>query len=82
MLVGAFSAAKMGTVDPFAPMPSPITRLCKAQPSADFVIHVDQELPCNEETLPILGEPGSDRRCDEAQGCNEDCSASTEVVWT
>lgn len=24
MLVGAFSAAKMGTVDPFAPIPSPM----------------------------------------------------------
>jgi hypothetical protein len=66
ILVGAFSAAKIGTVEPLAPIPSPITTLEKQSDRVSpDTTRAFLNLPTCEQTLPGLGETRTDGSCDQ-----------------
>lgn len=87
MEAGEFSAAKIGTVDPFTPIPSPRTRrearsaetFTNQKPGIRGEFAVYQEVNIIELTAPGFSETGRDGSGDQTEGSEEDDVPSTEV---
>jgi hypothetical protein len=79
MVAGTFSAAKMGTVEPLAPIPIPRRRR-QMKNSRDVSQILKSRARKTRHTVPVLGHSRSNDREETEDSREEDGTATTEEI--